>query len=50
MMIDRWSQLGSNCKVNGLPEKGPEKCGASAHAYLADCTLNQIQNLLKSIK
>ena len=32
--------------MNSLPEKG----GASAYAYLVDPTLNQIQNLLKSIK
>ena len=33
MMTDSWGQLGS--KGNSLPEKG----GASAHAYLVDCTL-----------
>ena len=35
MMIDCWGQLGSNVKWIVLPEKG----GASAHAYLVDCTL-----------
>ena len=45
MMIDSWGQLGSNVKWIVSPKKG----GASAHAYLVDCTLDQIQNLLKSI-
>ena len=46
MMIDSWGQLGSNVMSIVSPKKG----GASAHPYLVDCTLNQIQNVLKSIK
>ena len=45
-MIESWGQLGSNVKWIVSSKKG----GASAYAYLVDCTLNQIQTLLKSIK
>ena len=38
MMIDSWGQLGSNVKWTVSPKKA--EGGASAHAYLVDCTLN----------
>ena len=34
MMIDSWGQTGSNVKWMVSPKKG----GASAYAYLVDCT------------